>query len=379
MPHRAIIIKLFKQYIFHPSKKFRTLLLSLVLFGIFIACIFSRQGVLMETVSAYQSYLTAMQNYQTSQGRIDYQAPFANGFEAIYNKAKDEDVSLSDAKAFLENLSSSEINTLQKYSGLADAVNVGALSSEGAYNLLLHDNEQYDFNNDGVAEVGIGKHLLPVPTNMPSDVREAYITAMNSLEDKDKLMAMTLSFDPARLNSILYNEPYTPTKIDYNFLKEQVNTTLNPIGGGYTSQETKASTLAFWNAFNAAFTGDKTPSDVVEATDSTVAQFLKNLRTKGAATFLADLNQEKINKLVEEYKQKLIESMGDSPEAMKEIAALVADYKTQLMEEMKEKMEEEAKNKEENIAPISSNTFVQQLLDIQQKKTTNPLEELLQS
>lgn len=332
----------------------------------------------MKTNSAYQSYLTAMQNYEVSQGRKDHQAPFTNEFEAIYNKAKEEDVSLSNAKEFLETLSQSEMKTLQKYSGLAEAVDVGALSSEGAYNLLKHDNEQYDFNNDGVAEVGVGKHILPVPINMPSDVRDAYISAMNSLDDKDKLMAMTLTFDPARLNSQLNNEPYTPTTIDYNFLKEQVQNRLNPKDGGYTSEETKASTLAFWNAFNAAFTGDKT-EDTTEETSSEVEQFLKDLHTKGAAKFLADLNQEKIDKLVEEYKKKLIDSMGDSPEALQEIEKLVANFKTQLIEEMKEKMEDEAKNKKKNFTPISRDSFVQQLIEIQQKKEIKPFEELLQS
>lgn len=332
----------------------------------------------METNSAYQSYLSAMQNYQTPQGRKDYQAPSANSFEAIFDKAKEQNVTLSSAKDFLETLSQSEMQTLQQYSGLADAVNVEALSSEGAYNLLMHDNEQYDFNNDGSAEVGIGKLILPVPTTMPSDVREAYITAMNSLSDNDKMMAMTLTFDSAHLASTINDESYTPTTIDYNFLKEQVENRLNPKDGGYTSQETKAATLAFWNTFNAAYTGDKTQSDV-EETDSEVAQFLKDLRTKGAAKFLADLNQEKIDKLVEKFKEKLMKEMGDSPEALKEIAKLVEDFKTKLMEDMKDKMEDEIKNKTKNATPLSNNSLVQQLIDMQQTKVTNPLEELLKT
>lgn len=136
----------------------------------------------METLTAYKSYLSAMQNYQTPQGRKDYQAPFANQFEAIYNKAQNEDIKLSIAKDFLNNLSQSELTTLQKYSGLADSIDVNSLSAEGAYNLLMHDNEQYDFNSDGVAEVGIGKRGLAVPINMPSDVRDAYISAMELYE-----------------------------------------------------------------------------------------------------------------------------------------------------------------------------------------------------
>lgn len=319
----------------------------------------------METKTAYQSYLNAMQNYQIPQGRKDYQAPFANEFEAIYNKAKDESVNLSNAKEFLQTLSQEEMKTLKNYSGLAEAVDIGVISSEGAYNLLLHDNEQYDFNNDGVAEVGKGKHMLPIPTNMPSDVRDAYISAMNSLKDEDKLMMMSLTFDPARLNSMINNKPYEPTTIDYNFLKNQVDNILNPKNGSYASQESKARTLAFWNAFNTAYTGDKTPTKTQES-DEGVASFLKNLREKGAAKFLADLNQEKIDKMVEEYKQKLIDQMGDSPEALEKITKLVEEFKKQLIEEMKEKMEDEEKRKKATFSNTGASI------------KTSPLEKLLQ-
>lgn len=331
----------------------------------------------METSSAYQSYLSAMQNYQTPQGRKEYQAPYANQFEAIYDKAKNEDIKLSNAKDFLNNLSQSELTTLQKYSGLADSIDINSLSSEGAYNLLMHDNEQYDFNSDGVAEVGIAKKGLPVPINMPSDVRDAYINAMNSMSDKEKMLTMLLTLDPARLNATINNKPYTPTKMDYNYLKTQVENHLNPTNGAYTSPEAKKAYAAFWDAFNAAYTGDKTQS-AAEETDSEVAKFLKDLREKGALKFLADLNQEKINKMVEEYKQKLLKEMGNSPEAMQKIEKLVEDFKKKLIEEMREKTEEEAKHKGKT-TPISSNSFVQQLIDLQQKTETKPLEELLKA
>ena len=331
----------------------------------------------METSSTYQSYLSAMQNYHTPQGRKDYQAPFANQFEAIYNKAKDEDIKLSNAKDFLNALSQDELKTLQKYSGLADSIDVDSLSAEGAYNLLMHDNEQFDFNSDGVAEVGKAKKGLPVPINMPADVRDAYISAMNSMSDKERMMTTLLTLDPARLNSMINNEPYTPTKMDYNYLKTQVESHLNPTNGAYTSPEAKKAYAAFWDAFNAAYTGDKS-SDASQEIDSEVAKFLKDLREKGAAQFLADLNQEKIDKMVEEYKQKLIKEMGDSPEAMQKIEKLVEDFKKKLIEEMREKTEEEAKHKGKT-APISNNTFVQQLIDLQQKTDKKPLEELLKA
>lgn len=331
----------------------------------------------METNAAYQSYMNAMRNYETTQGRQDYQEPFAQSFEAIYNKAKEQDIKLSNAKEFLSELSDSQITTLQKYSGLADTIDLDALSAEGAYNLLMHDYEKYDFNADGVAEVGEGRSILPVPTNMPADVRDAYISAMNSLSDKEKLMASTLAFDPARLQARINNETYTPTKIDYNFLKEQVQNRLNPTSGGYTSDEAKEVYSAFWNAFESAYSQEST-QEIQEQRSDDVANFLKDLREKGALKFLADLNQEKIDKLVEEYKQQLIEQMGDSPEAMADIEKLVEEFKKNLLEEMQKKYEEEAKQKGKSVS-LSSDSFVQELIELQLNTDTKPLEKLLQT
>ncbi|MFT5661484.1 MAG: hypothetical protein ACI9TV_002130 [Sulfurimonas sp.] len=332
----------------------------------------------MQTSSSYQSYLNSMKDYKVSQGRKDYQAPFADKFESIYEKAKKEDIGLSNAKDFLQNLSASELQTLQKFSGLADKVNTDTLSAEGAYNLLLHDNEHYDFNNDGVAEVGIGKKMLPIPINMPTDVRDAYISAMNALDDKDRLMAGMLSLDPVHLKAVVNNEPYTPTKMDYNYLKSSVENILNPPPGAYTSEETKISIQKFWNAFDSNYKGDKSKPDTqTEERSSEVAKFLNDLRTKGAAKFLADLNQEKIDKLVKEFEEKLIKEMGDSPQALQEIAKLVEDYKKQLLEEMHERTKEEKIAKGEKSPILSGNSLVQEMIEMQQKPINKPLNSLL--
>lgn len=282
----------------------------------------------METRGDYQNYLHVMQNYQTTQGRRDYQAPVAESFELIYAKAE----------------------------------------------------EQYDFNGNGTAEVGVGKHFLTVPKNMPKDVQEAYISAMNSLSDKEKLMATTLTFDSAHLDAAINNKPYTPTNMDYDYLKSRVDDMLNPKNGGYTSVEAKESITAFWSAFNAAYAGDKTQStQKQEEQNGAVEKFLHDLRTKGAAKFLADLNQEKIEKMVEEYKQKLIKEMGDSSEAMEKIAQLVHEFKKNLIEQMREKMEEELKNaKDVNSAKIDA--FIMTMLNNNmQEKTASPLKELLKA
>ena len=121
-------------------------------------------------------------------------------------------------------------------------------------------------------------------------------------------------------------------------------------------------------------------SEPVEASDKSsdaVTQFLNDLRTKGAAQYLADLNQEKIDKLVEEYKDKLTKEMGESPENSQEIAKLVEDYKKQLLEEMREKSENEKISAGEKTPLVSKNSIVQMFLEMQQEKSTKPLEKLL--
>lgn len=113
----------------------------------------------------------------------------------------------------------------------------------------------------------------------------------------------------------------TKENVDFSVASEQKNEIL------YTQEETESKS---------------------SQTDEALADFLKKLREKGAAKFLADLNKEKIEALVEEYKQKLIDNMGDSPEALQDIAKLVEAFKAKLVEEMKEKMEDE-KEQENNL------------------------------
>ncbi len=166
--------------------------------------------------------------------------------------------------------------------------------------------------------------------------------------------------------------------MDFDCLKSRVENMLNPQNGGFTSIEAKESITAFWNAFDAAYMGDKTQSSQPQSEEnSAVEKFLHDLRTKGAAKFLADLNQEKIDKMVEEYKQKLIDEMGDSPEAMEKIAKLVDEFKKNLIEEMKEKMEEELKNKDANSLKIDA--FIMTMLNNMQEKAASPLKELLKA
>ncbi|MBN2816888.1 MAG: hypothetical protein JXQ67_09405 [Campylobacterales bacterium] len=308
----------------------------------------------METDTAYLQHMSLMQNYNISDGRKAYQASFAEAFEKIYSEAKDADIKLSNAKEFLSALDSSELRTLQKYNSLAEAIDVDAISAEGAYNLLMHDNEQFDFNNDGLMEVGEGKSLMPIPRNMPNDVKAAYIEALNSLSDKERLMAMTLSFDMQRIKSVLDNTTYTPSLIDYEYLQNSVHNVLNPQNGEYSSEEFKALVEKFWTAFNAEYGNSEETKANSEETNSAVEEFLQKLRELGAARFLHELNQEKIEEQVEKYRAQLIQNMDKNSMSMDDIEKLVQDFKKQLLEQLQLIAEQEKSMKSADYFEIKS-------------------------
>lgn len=328
----------------------------------------------METSAAYTSYLQDMKNLHVSQGRAKAREPYEEDFEKIYEKAQTFDIKLDNAKDFLNSLSDEELATIQHYNGLVEAIDSGNLNQESAYNLLVHNHEQYDFNGDNIVEAGATRKIPLIPKTMPSDVRSAFIEAMNSLPEDKRLLASLVTFDIGRIVAQINHTPYTPPVVDYAYLEKRIDSLLNPQHGAYTSPQTKEVIQSFWDSFNAAYKQNtQASSEKEEQTDPEVEKFLKDLVSKGAVQFLADLNQEKIDKLVEEYKQKLIDKMGDSPEAMKQIESLVMQFKKQLLEQLEESIDnDDAKIK------ISSQAMVKTLLSLMEKGDKSPFDKLIQ-
>lgn len=244
------------------------------------------------------------------------------------------------------------------------------MQTNTTYQSRVAQNSQSTLSETSQGQFSIEESLASL--NMPKDVKDAFMGAVNSLEGGDKLMALSLTLDLGRLNATLNNSEYKPTLMDYDYLKGRVESFLNPTNGGYTSSEAKESIGNFWKSFENIYGANEKNSTDAEQNSAEVENFLSDLRTKGAAKFLADLNQEKIDKMVEEYKQKLIEQMGDSPEAMKEIEKMVADYRKQLLEELQNSLDADEKT-----TPINANAMVQLMLNMQEKQT-KPLDKLLQ-
>lgn len=117
-----------------------------------------------------------------------------SAFETIYQKAQKENVNLTNAKEILQSLSQAELSTIQKYKSLADPIDTKNLSQEGAYNLLVHNYENIDYDGDGYVEVGIGKSIPMIPQEAPHEFREKFIASLkemkkNGASDTEVMMA----------------------------------------------------------------------------------------------------------------------------------------------------------------------------------------------
>ncbi|MEA1917053.1 MAG: hypothetical protein U9N42_05935, partial [Campylobacterota bacterium] len=102
----------------------------------------------METSTQYINHVNIMKDLQLHSDFYKVREPFKEGFEEIYEEAKKEDVKVDTAKEFLHTLSQDELSTLQNYSRLVEKIDIDELSDEGAYNLMMHFNEKFDFDKD---------------------------------------------------------------------------------------------------------------------------------------------------------------------------------------------------------------------------------------
>ncbi|TWT99900.1 hypothetical protein Pla108_08430 [Botrimarina colliarenosi] len=97
-------------------------------------------------------------------------------FGQIVVRAMDEG-GYVDPKGFLAGLSRDELSTLQSVNSLAEPINVGGLTEEGALNLLLPPAAQVDLNHDGITQSGVGNGLRFPNSDTPAEVVEAWDAA----------------------------------------------------------------------------------------------------------------------------------------------------------------------------------------------------------
>lgn len=270
----------------------------------------------METSQTYREHIAIAKQYKQHSDAIKVREPYKEDFEKIYEKAAEADVKLSNAKTFLENLSPEERKTLQNYARLVDDISVGSMSDEGAYNLLMHAYEKYDFNDDGIVENGIAKTGSMIPQNMDNDTKQAYVNAMNTLDEKDRFLAgMMLSFDTERIKYDIakhfqnmsateraavqeyttfdidqfiletLSKPYHPKPTTYESITNRAKTIINPPPQSYSSPELKNAMSKFLEAFQNQYaaiknnTGQQSTTDILASRQNSETQLQQNSGT----------------------------------------------------------------------------------------------------
>lgn len=127
----------------------------------------------------------------------------------------------------------------------------------------------------------------------------------------------------------------------------QVTSALNSLGVNTTStaKQDDSVSQSYIDLINELYSaGTYQSRDEANANDTELATFKKDLITKGAAQFLGDLNQEKIDAMVEEYRTRLLKQQEDNPTIPMDIDKMVSDFRKELLKEIAEAQKADQKN-----------------------------------
>lgn len=236
----------------------------------------------MDSVSTnYSQHVEIVKGLKMADSFYEAREPYKEAFEDIYQKAKDENVTVSTAKDFLNTLSKDDLSTLQNYTLLVNEIDVDSLNDEGAYNLLLHHYEKYDFDNDGFVQNGEAKMGELIPKNMPSDEKQAFVNTLNEMDEKDRFMALAFTF-PLKLNIEGIAEDSSNNEFyDYESIMKRIDRILNPLANEERSDEL----LSVFNIFKEAF--EKNYNELVSQKEQLASQ-----RNNNVSLTKAKLNSE---------------------------------------------------------------------------------------
>lgn len=131
-------------------------------------------------------------------------------------------------------------------------------------------------------------------------------------------------------------------------------------------------TMQFYDA------GTYQSRDALNAADTELEQFKNDLSAKGATLFLAELNEKKIEELVEKYRQKLLKEQAENPDKPMDIAQMVSDFKKRLLEALEEARRAEAQKRASNI-PLSTQDYLQMMTQGETAKTPDMMALLIEA
>lgn len=111
----------------------------------------------------------------------------------------------ADPKSFLGGLNADEMENVRLVHHLADSINVGSLSEEGALNLLIPPDAQVDLNRDGITQSGAGNGVRFPDSTTPKAVAEAWHLTIADLPEGEKVMYELQMVLPTLLANIHMN------------------------------------------------------------------------------------------------------------------------------------------------------------------------------
>lgn len=199
----------------------------------------------MTTNTNYSEHVSIMKNLKMADSFYEVREPFKESFEKIYEEAQSQKVTVSNAKEFLNSLSKDELSTLQNYTRLVNDIDVESLSDEGAYNLLVHYYEKYDFNKDGVVEDGIAKTQSLIPQSMDSTTKQALVETFNSMDFGEVMMASITMF-PKNIKIVDGEIVHSYQNYTYEDIKNNVETILDPKNKTHSTAEFKSTISSFF-------------------------------------------------------------------------------------------------------------------------------------
>lgn len=221
-----------------------------------------------------QSYMQDLKAYSKAMDVDNIHQGVNSEFEKIYQDAQDSDVDLSSAKIFLHSLDEQQMQTLKADKHLADDINIGGLSNEGAYNLLVHRHENLDYNQDGDVDVGLAQIVNMLPQDAPAEFRDKIIATFQKMNDngataEDMMMAEVGTLfkdmanrdlqkqydtDPAFRALLRENGVYSMNvriaEYDENWFTKLKHDFENPIAGEYSSPKFKEVMNEFFNTYS---------------------------------------------------------------------------------------------------------------------------------
>jgi hypothetical protein len=187
------------------------------------------------------------------------------------------------------------------------------------------------------------------------------------VEKYGKEYAMNIKIDLIKQteNKIAYNKSVgQPTEHD-----EKALTYLNSIHG----KDIKAFSEILANNSEKENSVNK-QSKAHQNSETAIEKFLNDLREKGAVKFLAELDKEKIEEQIDEYRKGLEEKYKDNPEMMAKIDELVEKFKKQLIEKIEEKIKQDTSD-----ATKKAEASIAVIKDMKSTTKSSHLEEIIQN